>query len=277
MPAAHPARDVSDSPRDLRRELEHYRMVVEEMRRRIRSLEDELEAASTMAEVPAVVVTRPELRKTLGRLVKKVAMILQAEKVLLLLHQPETGMLTVLPPALGITEEQANQINIRADEGVSGWVFSNRESVIFNDALNDPRTIKHIVSLLAVRNGVCVPLVIKQRDEEERLVDERVIGVMHVFNKRFDEDFSNEDMRLLEMLAEQAAAVISNAQIYIQLTEEKEELEEAFESIHVGVIVVNKSGVVRLLNPAAAEMLGARCAICSTPPSKRARSALWRS
>jgi two-component system phosphate regulon sensor histidine kinase PhoR len=100
-----------------------------------------------------------------------------------------------------------------------------------------------------------VPLVIKQRDEEERLVDERVIGVMNVLNKRFDEDFGNEDMRLLEMLAEQAAAVISKAQLYIQLTEEKEELQDAFESINVGVIVVNSRGVVRLLNPAAADML----------------------
>jgi GAF domain-containing protein len=41
---------------------------------------------------------------------------------------------------------------------------------------------------------------------------------MNVFNKRFDEDFGTDDMRLLEMLAEQAAAVISNAQLYIQLT-----------------------------------------------------------
>ncbi|MGD9498162.1 MAG: ATP-binding protein [Armatimonadota bacterium] len=256
MPPSVGGPDGPESPRGLRRELEHYRLVVEEMRRKIRSLEEELQAASTMAEVPSVVVTRPELRNTLGRLIKKVAMIIQAEKVLLLLHQPDVGCLTVLPPALGITEEQANAINIRADEGVSGWVFQNRESVIFNDALNDERTLKHLVSLLAVRNGVCVPLVIKQRDEEERLVDERVIGVMHVLNKRFDEDFGSEDMRLAEMLAEQAAAVISNAQLYIQLTEEKEELQDAFEAIHVGVIVVNRQGALRLLNPAAARMLG---------------------
>ncbi len=247
--------DTPDAPRDVRRELDHYRLVVDEMRRRIRALEDELETASTMAEVPSVVVTRPELRNTLGRLVKKVAMIIQAEKVLLLLHQPETDSLTVLPPMLGISEEQADQLSISVEDGVSGWVFGNAESVVYNDALNDPRTSEELVSLLAVRNGICVPLIIKQRDEEERLVDERVIGVMNVFNKRFDEDFGNEDMRLLEMLAEQAAAVISNAQLYIQLTEEKEELEEAFESINVGVVVVNNRRTVRLLNPAAAQML----------------------
>lgn len=244
-----------DSPRKLRRELEHYRVVVEEMRRRIRGLEDELETASTMAEVPSVVVTRPELRNTLGRLVKKVAMIIQAEKVLLMIHQPETNLLAPLPPALGVTAEQTDQLNVGIEDGISGWVFQNREAVVYNDALNDPRTLKNLVSLLAVRNGITVPLVIKQRDEEERLVDERVIGVMHVFNKRFDEDFGTEDMRLLEMLAEQAAAVISNAQLYIQLTEEKEELQDAFESINVGVIVTNNHGIVRLLNPAASEML----------------------
>lgn len=225
------------------------------MRRRITGLEDELETASTMAEVPSVVVTRPELRNTLGRLVKKVAMIIQAEKVLLLIHQPETNQLSPLPPALGVTADQVDQLSISTDDGISGWVFKQRESVVYNDALNDERTSKHLVSLLAVRNGITVPLIIKQRDEEERLVDERVIGVMHVFNKRFDEDFGTDDMRLLEMLAEQAAAVISNAQLYIQLTEEKEELQEAFESINVGVIVVNSHGIVRLLNAAAAEML----------------------
>lgn len=253
--AGSEAAEGTEAPRDARRELEHYRLVVDEMRRRIRALEDELETASTMAEVPSVVVTRPELRNTLGRLVKKVAMIIQGEKVLLLLHQPETGRLQLLPPALGITEEQADQLSISAEEGVSGWVFQNRESVVYNDALNDPRTSKELVALLAVRNGICVPLVIKQKDEEERLVDERVIGVVNVFNKRFDEDFGNEDMRLLEMLAEQAAAVISNAQLYIQLTEEKEELQDAFASINVGVIVVNRQRMVRLLNPAAAAML----------------------
>ncbi|MBD3292855.1 MAG: PAS domain-containing protein, partial [Armatimonadia bacterium] len=43
--------------------------------------------------------------------------------------------------------------------------------------------------------------------------------------------------------------------LYIQLTEEKEELQDAFESINVGVIVINNNGVVRLFNPAASEML----------------------
>jgi PAS domain S-box-containing protein len=196
------------------------------------------------------------LRQTLSRLIKKVAMIVQAEKVMLMLYQAEPGELTVLQPALGVSEEQAAQLSLKADEGISGLVFSANKPLVYNDALADERTDKNKISLLRIRNGVCVPLAIQQRDEEERVVDERVIGVMHAFNKRYEQDFNDDDVRLLEMLADNAAAVIANAQLYIELTEKKQELEETFESIHSGVIVVSPRGSIRLINPAASGMLG---------------------
>jgi two-component system phosphate regulon sensor histidine kinase PhoR len=244
-----------EEPSSLRKELDRYRLVVTELQGKIRDLEEELNAAATMAEVPAIVVTKPELRQTLSRLMNKVAMIVQAEKVVIFIHQAELGELSVLPPALGITEEQAAELRLQAESGVSGHVFRSGQSVIFNDAVSDPRTLKDKVALLRVRNGICVPLKIKQRDEEERVVDERIIGVMHVFNKRYEQDFNDDDMRLLEMLADQAAAVIANAQVFIELAEEKERLADTFESIHAGVIVVSAAGRLRLVNKAACDML----------------------
>lgn len=251
MPDKAPPEDADQ----LRKELERYRLVVTDLQSKISKLEEELTAAATMAEVPTVVVTQPELRQTLSRLIKKVAMIVQGEKVMLMLYNAEAGELNVLQPALGITEEQATQLSLRPDHGVTGLVFSENKPIAYNDALSDPRTDKDKVSLLRIRNGICVPLAIQQRDEEERVVDERVIGVMHVFNKRYEQDFNDDDVRLLEMLADQAAAVISNAQLYIELTEKKQELEETFESIHSGVIVVSPRGMLRLINPAACRML----------------------
>ncbi|MCE5241276.1 GAF domain-containing protein [bacterium] len=251
MPDVAPPEDADQ----LRKELERYRLVVTDLQSKIGKLEEELSAAATMAEVPAVVVTQPELRQTLSRLIKKVAMIVQAEKVVLMLYNAEIGELGVLQPALGITEDQATRLSLRPDQGVTGIVFGSNKPLVYNDALSDPRTDKDGVSLLRVRNGIAVPLAIQQRDEEERVIDERVIGVMHVFNKRYEQDFNDDDVRLLEMLADQAAAVISNAQLYIELTEKKQELEDTFESIHSGVIVVSPRGVVRLINPAACSML----------------------
>ncbi len=251
-----PDQSLPEDPNALRRELERYRLVVTELQGKIRELEGELNTARVMAEMPAIVVTRPELRRTLGRLINKIAMIVQAEKILILLYHAESRELIVLPPALGITEQQANQLAIDPDTDISGLVYRNAEPALYNDAINDPRVLSEVVSLLRIRNGICVPLAIKERDDEERVVHERVIGVMHACNKRYEQEFNEDDVRLLEMLADQAAAVISNAQLYIQLSEEKDRLEQTFASIRAGVIVVNGEHTIRLINQAACKALG---------------------
>jgi len=244
-----------DSER-LTKELERYRLVVAELQGKIRDLEEELKTRVTMAEVPAVVVTRPELKATLTRLVNNVAMIVRAERVLLLLYQPDTNELAPLPPALGIPDEVLNSLSVKADSGASGLVFRTGEPIVITDALNDPRCDPEFMARLRVTNGIAVPLTIKRRDEEEQVVEERIIGVMHVFNKRYGEQFNDDDVRLLQHLADQAAAVISNAQLYIRLQEEKEALEETLESIRAGLIVVSADRTIRLMNPAAHRILG---------------------
>ncbi|MGQ9732219.1 MAG: ATP-binding protein [Candidatus Zipacnadales bacterium] len=245
-----------ESPADLRKDLERYKIVVAELQRKIKSMEAQLSTAATMAEMPQVIVTKPKLHETLQRFIRKVAMISQAEKAVIMLYSPEDGELTVLPPALGLTAEQIRFFRVKATEGITGLVFREGEPAVFNDAVRDERTIKDNVAFLNVRNGVCVPLIIKRRDEEDKVVEQRTIGVLHVFNKRMGLAFNDEDVRLLQMLAEQCAAIISNAQLYIQLSEEKEELEETLQSLKAGVIAINGEGEVRLVNSAAAKTLG---------------------
>jgi len=244
-----------ESPEALRKELERYRLVVSDLHRKIRELESELQITTAMAEMPGVIVTRPELQQTLARLVSKIAMIVQAEKVMIFLYHADSGELSLLPPALGVTDDQAAELAISPDVDITGGVYRTVVSAIFFYSLNDPRVLPDIVSKLRIRNGIGVPLIIKQRNEEERVVQERIIGVAHACNKRYEQEFNQDDLRLLEMLGEQAAAVISNAQVYIKLTEEKERLEDALKSIHAGVMVISSEGSIRLINRAACEVL----------------------
>jgi PAS domain S-box-containing protein len=251
--------DVPPGPGDvdvIRRERDRLQLVVTDLTRKIKSLEEQLETATTMTEVTPVIASRPELRKTLSTLVKRIGMIVQGEKCVIMLYNPEAGVLEVLPPALGISEDQARVFKVRATEGVTGEIFRERRLVRYDDAVRDDRTIKENVAFLHVRNGIGAPLVIKRRDEDEQVTDEQCIGVIHVFNKRGADGFNEDDMRLLEMLATQAAAVISNAQLYIKIQEEKEQLEATFQSIQAGVIVVNRTGQVRLVNAAARQICG---------------------
>ncbi len=67
---------------------------------------------------------------------------------------------------------------------------------------------------LGIRNAVSVPLIVEKRDEDNRVLDRTTVGVLHVFNKKYGGIFTDEDVRLLEQLAKQGAAVIASAQMY---------------------------------------------------------------
>ncbi|MGD8238267.1 MAG: ATP-binding protein [Armatimonadota bacterium] len=238
----------------LRGELERLHLVLEDLQRERRRLESELDAARSVQEVPRAIISRPDLQQTLSRLIKKVAMIVQAEKCVIMLFDPEHGELRVLPPALGLSADQADNFRVKATEGITGEVFRTGQPLVYNDAVRDPRTIKDYIAYLDVKNGITVALVTKRRDEDERVVEERCIGVMHVFNKRLGGEFNEDDRRLLQMLSEQAAAVIANAQLYIKMAEEKQQLEDTLQSIQSGVLVVHSNGKVALINAAARQI-----------------------
>lgn len=259
--SVRPARDAG--PALTPTERERLERELEDLKRQLRALEEsrarleqQLSAARTLSEVPAPVTTAPELEQTLGRLVRKIAMILQAEKCVFMLYDPETNELVARKPALGLTDDQVALFRVRASAGVSGEAFREGGPVAVDDAYEDPRTVKENVVLLNIRNILCVPLIMEKRDEQERIVEKKTIGVLHVFNKRFGTSFSQEDTRLLTILARQAAAVIANAQLYIEIAREKDQLKATFQSMLAGVLVVGTNGKVSLVNSAARRMFG---------------------
>lgn len=188
---------------------------------------------------------------TLRRLVQRIAMILQAEKIVIMFYESETGELMAIPPAYGLEDDKLQTFRVRATQGISGEVFREGRPIIFHDALNDDRTEKDHVSLLHVNNGITVPLIIEKRDDENRIVDRSTIGVLHAFNKRHGEDFNEEDVRLLERMARNVGSIIANLQLYRAVLQEREELMQTFESLTSGLILVSPEGKVTQINTAA--------------------------
>ena len=191
---------------------------------------------------------------TLRRLVQRIAMILQAERIVIMFYDRETGELIGIPPAYGLEDGKLDLFRVRATQGVSGEVFRSGEPVIFHDATGDDRTKKDMVSLLHVHNGITVPLIIEKRDEENRVVERSTIGVLHAFNKRHGEDFNDEDVRLLERMARNVGSIIANLQLYREVVEEREELLQTFESLTSGLILVSPEGRISQMNASARSM-----------------------
>lgn len=236
---------------DIQRELEGLRARIRELESDLARANQELSTQAAVAELPLAATSESELGQTLRRLLGKAVLILQAEKALLMLYDKETGELVGQRPAVGLTDEQVSLLRVRATDGVSGEVFRTGLPQLVEDSVSDPRTLRENVALLHLRNQVSVPLIAERRDEDSTVIESNTIGVMHVFNKRFNQSFNNEDVRLLPMLAKQAAAIISNAQAYLQIAEAKRNLEATLQSMLTGVVVINIVGKINVMNAAA--------------------------
>ena len=240
---------------ELEGELGRLKGQIAGLERTKRELEQRL-AESPGAEPAPAVTTAAELEATLRVFIRKVAMILMAEKCVVMLYDHEQGMLVAQKPAFGLSDEQVRTFRVPVSEGVSGQVYREEVPIVVDDAIGDERTIKEQVAHLNIRNILCVPLVIERRDENDQVTERDVIGILHAFNKRYDQSFSEEDVRLLTMMARNAAQIISNAQLYIRVATEKRELEATLESLLSGLVVVSSTGRVMLMNPAARTILG---------------------
>lgn len=252
----------------------------EALRLRISQLEQELanrnqeiarlQRGIKVSEVTETQVGITEFEDTLKRLVQRVSMILQAEKCVIMILDKEKGELVGRAPAFGMSETDLHMLRVKSNSGLVGEVFRTERPAIFHDAVNDPRTIKENVALLHIRNGVIVPLIVEKRDEENRVLDRITIGVLSVYNKRYGAEFIEEDVRLLERLSRNAAAVIANAQMFQELVEEKEKLVHTIESLYAGLMLVNESGRIMQMNARARQIFN----VNSDPSGKHFREVL---
>ena len=242
--------------RGLQAEIERLRSRLAELERNKRMLEEQLSVTSVATEAPPPITTTSELQSTLRLFVKKVAMILQADKCVIMLYDRESGELRAQSPAFGLSDEEVRTFRVHATQGLAGESFRAGMPVICDNLLADPRTLKEFVALLKIRNSLTVPLAIEFKDENQELIDRQTIGVLHVFNKRGSGSFDEEDVRLLIVLARSAASVISNAQIYIAVASAKQQLESTFQSMLSGVVVVGTNGQILLMNSAAKRIFG---------------------
>ena len=226
---------------------EDFQIERKELLEKIAKLESRISELETDKNLPsAAKIEQPvditpidQADVTLRRLVQRIAMILQAEKIVIMFHDREMGDLKGIPPAFGVDEIHLNAFKVRATHGISGKVFREGDPMIYqdNEAIVEAR--EEPFGLMHVTNGVCVPLVIEKRDDENRVIEKNTIGVLHAFNKKHGEEFNDEDVRLLERMARNVGSIIANLQMYREIVEEKEELAQTFESLTAGLMLVS--------------------------------------
>ena len=112
-------------------------------------------------------------------------------------------------------DESESKVPYHFGVQLSGWMLHNHKPLLVNDFASDDR-FKILGKMnFSVKSLLSVPLQIKGR----------MIGLVNLFNKRSEKGFTQDDQRLLSIIAAQSAQVIESARLY-QKEKELRSLEE---------------------------------------------------
>lgn len=200
-------------------------------------------------------ISEVDVRRAVARQLQNGARLLTAAKCVYLLFDGEDELIAQRP-ALGLEEDQLNTYRVPVNRGFSGEVFRTQKPVRSEDLTADPRGIEERLDRIGASNGLCVPLVFHIRDEENRVIDSRAIGVLWVMNRRRPGSFTDDDERLLIMLARQVAAVVSNAKAIEDMFAQNRALVSTFENLPAGILFVGSDERIRLINGPARQLFG---------------------
>jgi two-component system NtrC family sensor kinase len=130
-------------------------------------------------------------------------------------------------------------------EGLAGWVIQHRTGEIIPDTQQDERWIVGREMHKRTRSALAIPLTQKGR----------VVGVLTLTHKK-DRYFTPDHLDLVSSIASQAAIVIEKAQLYSETEQERGKLSAILAGTSDVVVVIDDSGRILLLNPAAEHTFG---------------------
>jgi sigma-B regulation protein RsbU (phosphoserine phosphatase) len=164
---------------------------------------------SFLLEVADAVNTTLDLEKLLLRVAEIVRRILDYEIFAILLLNDRTQELRIRF-AIGHSQHVIDSCRIKLGEGVTGQAAKSREAILVGDVAVAEN---YIAGVAGVRSELAVPLISKNK----------VIGVIDVEAPKPDY-FTEEDKRILTLLASRIATSIENARLYTRTSRQARSL-----------------------------------------------------
>ena len=220
-----------------------FKKQVEDERRRYKA------SLETLQEITREVASVHDLSAMLEMIAEKAANFIPARRSLFLLLDPTdpNGV-----KAYGFSYPREHLESLTVDEfnaGLSGWVLKHKIPTISHNAQQDER-----------QRGIA-----KQRAEEFNsgpiivvpvVMQNEVIGTLTTVNVLGDPEFTEYDLKLIRMLADQAASALANAQLIQELDEITQKLTGLVQSSFDAVIAINNENKIMVYNERAEELFG---------------------
>ncbi len=152
--------------------------------------------------------------KIMAKIVRQAIKAVDASQgVVTLVNEAEHSSLkTLVRTSSPSGERQSFHLN----ESVLGWMLINRRPLLLNEPRSDDR-FRGVRWDDSIQSLLAAPLMIKSR----------LIGILAVYNKRHESHFTDDDQRLLAIIAAQSAQIVENTRLYEEeqtLTRMREEM-----------------------------------------------------
>jgi len=202
-------------------------------------------------EVATTAMTSLRLDEILNRTMAALRETLQADCIAILLLEPETNEL-VIRASIGFPDGP-KLVRRPIGVGIPGWVVQTGQPVLLADVRQDER---YHACDPDTRSELCVPL----------RVGERIIGALNLESRRLAA-FSEDDLRLLSILAGHLAAVIENARLVegleaevaartAEIRAEQEKSETILRSVGDAIAMTDLQMRIRYVNAAFTNLTG---------------------
>jgi signal transduction histidine kinase len=200
---------------------------VEQLLARIAELEAALareeRITAALREVGVALGTTLDLDQLLELILQKITDLLDADRATLYLLDEARGEL-VSRIAVG---DAIRSVRMKVGEGIAGVVARTGKTIRVRDAYRDKRFTRKSDELPGYRTQSILAAPMKNHLG-------RIIGVVHVLNKKSTREFTPGDESLLNAFATEAAVSIDNSRLFLsviqknmQLLETKEKLEQS--------------------------------------------------
>jgi signal transduction histidine kinase len=166
-----------------------------------------------LREISQAFAAMTDIQETYGRLTRRIAELIGAEKCVISLYDATTREMVGQAPGYGVPDEIIRTFRYRVDTLRTAWNFRTQGPMVKNHPTDFPPVQWEYLRPFAVFNVTVVPLVLEGR----------IIGMVSMGNK--PGGFSQNDVRLLTVFAAQAAIAIQNARLYTSLEESAQQLE----------------------------------------------------
>ncbi|CAG0931721.1 Alginate biosynthesis sensor protein KinB [Thermoflexales bacterium] len=205
----------------------HNARLFEERARRINSL-------SALYQASVALSTSVELEEVLRRISTVVREISNADAASLYLYDESSDSFT-RAYASGVTGDW-NPSHLRST-GMTRSVIKEGRPVLVVDTHTNPEVNPHTIEA-GIGSLIAVPLISQGRP----------VGVMYVGSFKVQQ-FDESDVQLISALANQAAAAISNARLFSEIAESRDQLQAILDSADDGMLIFEPSSRIVMVNP----------------------------